>query len=56
MDDEEPDHGDGGPAGCGVGAPRVLVPSDDHGDNDVAVGSACQLVSPLRFFAEFKKQ
>ena len=36
MDDEEPDHGYGGPAGCSVGLPGVLVTSDYDGDDHVA--------------------
>ena len=43
MDDEEPDHGYGGPAGGGVGFPGVLVSSDYDGDDHVAVdGSVSQ--------------
>lgn len=37
MDDKEPDHGYGGPAGGGVGLPGILVTSDDDGDDHVAV-------------------
>ena len=37
MDDEEPDHGYGSPAGGGVGFPGVLVTSDYDGDDHVAV-------------------
>ena len=36
MDDEEPDHGYGGPAGGGVGFPRILVTGDYDGDDYVA--------------------
>ena len=37
MDDKEPDHGYGGPAGGGVGFPGGLVTSNDDGDDHVAV-------------------
>ncbi len=36
MDDEEPDHGYGGPAGCGVGFPGGLVTCDYDSDDHVA--------------------
>lgn len=58
MDDEEPDHGDGGPTRAGVGFPRVLVPSNDHGDDDVTAwsellalvtaGISCRLLKTLK--------
>lgn len=41
MDDEEPDHGDGGPTRAGVGIPRILVPRDNHRNDDVAAWSEC---------------
>ena len=37
MDDEEPDHGYGGPTGGGVGFPGILVTSNYDGDDHVAV-------------------
>ena len=37
MDDEEPNHGYGGPASGSVGFPGVLVASDYDGDDHVAV-------------------
>ncbi len=37
MDDKEPDHGYGGPAGGSVGFPGGLVTSDYDGDDHVAV-------------------
>ena len=45
MDDEEPDHGYGGPAGGGVGFPGVLISGDYDGDDHVAVeGSISQSI------------
>ena len=37
MDDKEPDHGYGGPAGGGVRFPGGLVTSNDDGDDHVTV-------------------
>lgn len=36
MDDEEPDHADGGPARCGLIFPIICIPCEDDGDNKVA--------------------
>ena len=36
VDDEEPHHADGCPAGCLVGCPLVLVYAEEDGDNGVA--------------------
>ncbi len=37
VDYEEPDHGDGGPAGGRLGGPLVAVFGDEDSDDDVAV-------------------
>lgn len=38
VDDEQPDHSDGGPTSSRVSLPLILVLGEDDGDNDVAGG------------------
>lgn len=51
MDNKQPDHGNGSPAGGRLGVPLILVLCDDDGDDDMTcLDRMCQNSTGLRVY------